>query len=540
MKLFYGFLNYEYERGITMKKILTLLLIAAMLISIVGCSSKKETEVQGEVNSDTKTETSTTETSSETKTETEVAAPQEIVDVVMEVINFGYDDQDLKKVEDAINVITEAKIGVHVTLLTVPIQNMATKLELMVAGDEQMDIVQTGLLTTPNRLAASGLLLPMNDYLTEEMKTLAGDLLKASTINGEIYAYPANLYPGTATSLLYDKDLADQYGIVIPEKINTTEELEKILQQVKESGMAQYPISAGDGVNTESVFGADYEDLGDSTYVSYGVVLGKDSNNQIVDWYKTDTYKQQSEYKYSWYEKGYLLPDSISNGYTVIDSMKQGTIFSFVTPIGVGTSAPYWSAQTGKNLTAVPISEVKITASGTINLSYGISANCKNPQKATEFLSLLYTDAEVSNLFNNGIEGMHYVTTEGSRIINLPEGVDHSSVGYGSFIGPVGNAALLYFKAPFTDEFVNSIDNYGLKNAKVSKYMGYIFNTESVQSEIASVNAVISQYSPSLACGIIQPETLLPEFQDGLKKAGIDKVIAENQAQLNAWLENNK
>ncbi len=519
-----------------MKKIMTLLLIVAMIVSLVACGDKGDTNNDKEVSTDEK---SGSETKDANDSEGESDSSQEIVDVVMEVINFGYDDQDLKMVEDAINEISEAKIGVHVTLLTVPIQNMATKLELMVAGDEQMDIVQTGLLTTPNRLAASGLLLPMNDYLSDEMKSLAGELLKASTIDEQIYAYPASLYPGTAVSLLYDKDLADQYGIEIPEKINSPEDLEKIFQQVIDSGMEQYPISAGDGVNTEYVFGASYEDLGDSSYISYGAVLNSDESDEIVNWYESDTYKEQCDYKYSWFEKGFLLPDSISNGYTVIDSMKQGTIFSFVTPIGVGSSAGYWGSQTGKNLASVPISEVRITASGTINLSYGIAANCENPGKATEFLSLLYTDTEVSNLFNNGIEGRHYVTSEGSRIIQYPEGKDGSNVGYGSFLGPIGNASILYFKEPFTDEFVNSIDKYGLKEAKISKYMGYIFDTKPVQSEIASVNAVISQYSPSLSCGIVSPESLLPEFQEGLKDAGIDSVIAENQAQLNAWLENN-
>lgn len=523
-----------------MKKIITMLLIAAMLVSIVGCSGEKETKAQGEENSGTKTETPVSKDTDTTTTDTEAVATQEIVDVVMEVINFGYDDQDLKMVENAINAISEQKIGVHVTLLTVPIQNMATKLELMVAGDEQMDIVQTGLLTTPNRLVAAGLLTPMTDYLSDEMKSLAGDLLKASTINGQVYAYPASLYPGNTVSMLYDKDLADQFNIVMPERINSPEDMEKIFQQVVDSGMPQYAISAGNGVNTEFVFGADYEDLGDSSYNSYGVVLGTSTNDEIVDWYETDTYKLQSDYKYTWYEKGYLLPDSISNGYSVLDSMKQGTIFSFINPTGVGSSTAYWSAQSGKNLADVPLSEVRITASGTNNLSYGISANCKDPQKAMDFLALLYTDAEVSNLFNNGIEGTHYVTTEGSRIIQYPAGVDGSTVGYGSFIGPIGNANLLYFKAPFTDEFVANIDDYGLKKAKISKYMGYVFDTEPVQAEIASVNAVIAQYSPSLSCGIIEPNSLLGEFIDGLKKAGIEKVIAENQTQLNAWLDNNK
>lgn len=509
-----------------MKKIIFYLLAIVMIFSFVGCSEKNEA-------------TGTPETSANTDV-SESAPPEEIYNVVMEIVNFGYDDQDIGMVEDAINEISEEKIGVHVTLLTVPIFNMGTKLELMVAGNEQMDIVQTGLLTTPNRLVSSGLLLPMTEYLTDDMISLAGDLLKASTINGEVYAYPANLYPGTAVSLIYDKDLAEEYGIDMPEKISTIEQFEEVFEQVAASGMTQYALSAGDGVNAEWVFGADLENLGDLTYYSYGVVLGTSEDDEIVNWYETETYKKQCETKRSWFEKGYLLPDSISNGYTVIDSMKQGTIFSYITPIGTGTSAAYWSAQTGKNLDTVPISDVIITASGTINLSYGIAANCENPQKAVEFLDLLYTDSDVANLLSNGIEGVHYTTQEGSKIIKYPEGVDPTTVGYGSFIGPIGNGKILYFREPFDDDFVNNIGDYGLENAKVSKYLGFTFDTEPVQTELAAVNAVIAQYGPSLACGIVDPADILPEYISALKEAGIDTVIAESQAQLNTWLEENK
>ena len=43
-------------------------------------------------------------------------------------------------------------------------------------------------------------------------------------------------------------------------------------------------------------------------------------------------------------------------------------------------------------------------------------------------------------------------------------------------------------------------------------------------------------YLASLECGIVDPEEKIPEFLDALEAAGIDEVIAENQAQLDAWL----
>ena len=40
-------------------------------------------------------------------------------------------------------------------------------------------------------------------------------------------------------------------------------------------------------------------------------------------------------------------------------------------------------------------------------------------------------------------------------------------------------------------------------------------------------------------CGSLDPETELPKFQQSLKDAGIDEIIAEKQKQLDAWAAEN-
>ena len=53
--------------------------------------------------------------------------------------------------------------------MTVPISEMMTKLPLMAASNEKIDLVQSGLLTTPSILASQGLIQPMTDYLSDAM-----------------------------------------------------------------------------------------------------------------------------------------------------------------------------------------------------------------------------------------------------------------------------------------------------------------------------------------------------------------------------------
>ena len=85
--------------------------------------------------------------------------------MVMEIVNYGFNDPDLQMVQDEVNKITIPKIGVEVEFLPVPIMNMGSKLGMMVSGKEKIDLAVAGLLTSPSRLVADGLLMPITQYI---------------------------------------------------------------------------------------------------------------------------------------------------------------------------------------------------------------------------------------------------------------------------------------------------------------------------------------------------------------------------------------
>ena len=459
--------------------------------------------------------------------------------MVMMIVNYGFDDPDLKMVQDAVNEITIPEIGVEVEFLTVPIMNQATKLSMMVAGNEKIDLVVTGLLTTPNRLASEGLIQPITQYVeeSEALSSLAEGIIGACTIDGEIYAYPGSTANGVQVMFFYDKDLAEQYNIQLPDRLDSPEKWRDLFEQVKNSGMEQYGISLGDGAACEYEW-TEMETLGDDAYCSYGVILDMENGTEIVNYYATDEYRAKCEMHREWYLNGYCVPDSNSNGYTTTDSMTQGMIFGFVSNGGVSMSDAYFSKTTGKNIGSIPMTDMITKSGNVVNFSWGVSTTCENPAKVVEFLELLYTNTDLANLMNNGIEGVHYVVNEGSQIISYPEGVDASNCGYGSYVGSYGDVSKIYQREPLTDEYVASIPNYMYPNAPVSRFLSYSFDSTNVAAELTNVSAVINQYAPALECGIVDPDEMIPQFLEALEEAGIDKVIAENQSQLDEWLAN--
>ncbi|NCB36244.1 MAG: DUF3502 domain-containing protein, partial [Clostridia bacterium] len=74
------------------------------------------------------------------------------------------------------------------------------------------------------------------------------------------------------------------------------------------------------------------------------------------------------------------------------------------------------------------------------------------------------------------------------------------------------------------------------KNAKTSVAMGFTFDSSPVKAEYTAVTNVIEQYLPGLICGSADPKTEIPLFLERLADAGLGEIIAQKQAQLDAWL----
>ena len=186
------------------------------------------------------------------------------------------------------------------------------------------------------------------------------------------------------------------------------------------------------------------------------------------------------------------------------------------------------------DLVSVPIAEPLAKTSSVANVMWSIPVNSKNPEKAMQFLNLLYSDPEVVNMLDWGIEGTHYVKVS-DHVIDYPSGKTAANVGYSGFGWMWGDQFLSYVLSTDDPNIWDEMKKFN-DGAVKSKAMGFIFDASSVTTEIAAVTNVYEQYRMSLETGTTDPATELPKFIAALKDAGIDKIIAEKQKQLDAWL----
>ena len=100
-----------------------------------------------------------------------------------------------------------------------------------------------------------------------------------------------------------------------------------------------------------------------------------------------------------------------------------------------------------------------------------------------------------------------------------------------------GNADILYLDENITDEQIAAAEQ-GLEEATTSPLLGFVFDTSSVIDEITNVKNVLAQYISNLHTGTVDPEQVLPEFNEQLKQAGLETIQEEMQRQFDEFRAN--
>ena len=168
-----------------------------------------------------------------------------------------------------------------------------------------------------------------------------------------------------------------------------------------------------------------------------------------------------------------------------------------------------------------------------------ITVSCKYPEKAMQALELINTDPFVATAIRFGLEGTHWTLNEDGTLNTdgtLNANNDNNFYWYGAQFG-----AIVYSKVPASKGTAQFMEKLAAANAKAKAgNMGFIFDPSPVQNEVAACSAKIDEYNTNLKFGkhetMEQVDAALAAFSAALDEAGIAKVVAECQRQLDAFL----
>lgn len=496
------------------KKVVAILLIGAMLMLTLGAC--------GTSNSSSSTASAKSVTDDNGKI------------VKLRVWGFGYTatSDDCAAVAKAVSKITRDKIGVEIELVR---NGDGEKLNLALNSGEQLDLVNdhtySGGLST---LVSNGMARPLDDlvakYGQDMVKVLGKDNLILGKINGTLYSVPSlTQVSASGYGMAMRADMLKEMKID-PNTIKTWDDVHNVLLKVKEKYPKMYPVvPSWSGGGQQKTFA--FDNLGTGFWDGLGILENShDSSTTVVNMYETTSYRDFVKRMYQWNREGLLMPDASTSN--------ENKLFGDVGFSSFENNSPTKATELKRDYgyDSVVIELVKpFMASGIGGSSFFIPTASKYPEKAMQLWNLMYTDPEIDNILTNGVEGVHYKYTDDSHSHVRP--IANSKYDVINWGWPNGELATVgEGMDPKQWDWYRDFN----KNASRSPALGFSFDNSKVINEITACGNVIAKYDVGLRWGELNPDEALPKFNTELKAAGIDTIIAEKQAQLNAFLAGKK
>ncbi len=510
-----------------MKKKMFPLAVSALSLSLIlsGCGDNNSTASPSASAGSGAGEASATATSSETKGGTSELKPYKIT-----MVYPGDAPKDLQQVQDAMSAYLTEKINATIELKPIDWGSWMEKTNLMFASKESFDVVVSAATLGYYSNVAKGAYLPLDELIDKQgqdiRSVLGDDIFSGMRVKGQIYGTPTNKEFAASNGFLFNKALVDKYNIDL-NQINSLEDLEPILRTIKEKEPGITPLFEGNSRFLGSlVLNGQYDSLGDG----YGVLNRSSGELKVIDKTEAPEYMEIAKTAHKWYKEGLVNKDAA----TVKDwgLMQAGKAFAVMQELKPGKDAEMsmaWGFPVVQKQIDVPYTSTATVA----GIMLAISKTSEDPERAMMFLNLLYSDKTLINMLDFGIENKHFVK-KSDTVIDYPEGVDAQTVGYRNEPWMFGNQMNTYL---FPSEDPNKWSAFQAFNDQAEKSiaLGFAWDSEPVKNEIAALTNVSKQFEDAIISGSVDPEVYIPKYREAMKAAGLEKVIAEKQKQLDEW-----
>ena len=471
-------------------------------------------------------------------------------DYTLDIYWVGNGDNEAVRlgVEEAVNAYVEPLIGAKVSYHIIGWGDWNDKAINALQSGEKMDLIFTADWEGYGVEVAGGLLMPLDELLEEYgqgiKETLPQTFLDGVKVNGVLYGIPTNKELCVPEGFIINKTAAAEIGWDVTAddpSIKTTADLEPWLAKYKELHPDKYPYLM-DGQNgrwADEPWCPDWAGMINNS-VAMKMAKGEDGkfDETVYSIFETPEQEEHIRLMYDWGQKGYIDPDAALTSFDYNGTFGRGDFLAFSQPLkgnGIKAVEMYQANHTADfecvEITMQPKYVVTTHAGGSM---FAIPVTCKNPEAAMKYLNLMHSDKTLVNLMLFGAEGKNYTKIDENTVEVAP---DANWYGVHGGAWTVGNT-LLQYVTKGEDPQKNALLQSYADDAIATASLGFRFVKDNVADQIAAVDAVVSEMANPLMCGQVDPDDPalgIEALKTALTEAGMDDIIAEVQAQYDAW-----
>ena len=503
----------------TWRKLLCALLSTLLMLSLLsGCGSSGSGGGSASSNNDYTVDANGNLSDLDTSEE---------VEIVMYVVSDRPAGQDV--VDENLNKILKEKLNCTLKINWIGWAEYANKYPLLFSSGESFDLAYCATWLNFSDLARKGAFKDLTEllpkYAPKNYAQQSKTALAQATIDGALYAVPTLQATYTAYGAIYRGDIASE---ISPDfEIKNWQDVETYSDYVKANHPEMEPIdeySAGPELNFTFMKDKGYHYIDGSRYLWYDPADAKPTIRPLYD-YEAET-AEFLDMVQRFSEKGFWTKSALAD----TDSQKIQTGKAAIRFHNIDNYSNFavqhpewdfrWTTFT-KDVAHLPFTQDCLVVSNT----------SKHTARALALWDLMTNDQEVYDAYMYGVLGTTYTLNDLGQFTITDMDLYQTGACWA-----VRTNELNRNQAGVPEDY--DTIRMGWESAikdgvGTERFGGFVFDPTNVQTEVTACINVFQQYWWPMELGYT---TDLEQFKTQMGVAGIDKVIAEAQSQLDAYL----
>ena len=454
----------------------------------------------------------------------------EKIEGTVKIVFPGDEPKDMAGVKAALEEKLKADgLDLKLEFTYFPWDQYDNKVNLIPASGEKYDLLWTFISSISSMVAKKGL-MPLDEYLDQYapvlLKNIPVDTWKDCTIAGKIYGIPTIVPMADHNRFTAIRgDLRKKYGI--PE-INTIADFENYMVTLKQNipDITYLP-------DDRMIF----REYGDIVMPIQNGARGlayldpADPNMKVMSYYESDIFKNMVNLKKKWFDMGLLpKPNQIKDQEVSFSSGQIGAIWSVVLKTTERIDAFKTACPDGEIEDVFLYRDKPRYKYETTSSMLSLFSTSESPKQSIAFVNWFRSNQDNYDIMSYGVKDVNY-KLDGDAVSY--DGIASDKV-YTQIFWAWDDINFKRFSKWISADYIDYLKNWD-KDAISVPSLGFKFDSASVKTEIAQIQALEEEYAVPAINGYIAYDDFYDEFIKKLKAAGLDKVLAEMQTQIDAF-----